>query len=84
VITSGIRDYVARDWAAVRERKDAYWAERISRLGAAEAFRVTEELRREAQLCNPGWPSAADRHADFEAHVRVAALFQRVDSTRRG
>jgi len=84
VLTRGIRDYVARDWAAVRADKDAFWAERIARLGPAEAFRIGEELRREAKLCNPAWPTADDRQADLDAHVRLAGIFRRADSARRG
>jgi hypothetical protein len=33
VITRGIREFVARDWRAAREAKDAYWSARIERLG---------------------------------------------------
>jgi hypothetical protein len=46
VITRGIREFVARDWAAVRESKDAYWGARIARLGPLEAFRIGEALPR--------------------------------------
>jgi hypothetical protein len=83
VITRGIRDFVARDWQAVRENKEAYWGDRISRLGAAEAFRVTEELRRQTLTLNPDWPDPAQRQADFESHLRVAALLVRADKKRR-
>jgi hypothetical protein len=50
VITRGIREFVARDWLAVREAKDAYWGERIARLGPGEGFRIADELRRQALL----------------------------------
>jgi hypothetical protein len=82
VITRGIRDFMARNWQAVRENKEAYWGDRISRLGAAEAFRVTEELRRQAIELNPDWPDPMLREADLESHVRVAALFRRADKKR--
>jgi hypothetical protein len=83
VITRGIRDYVSRDWQAVRESKDDYWGRRISRMGAAEGLRVADELRRQALLMNDGWPSAADRAADLASHARVAELMRRADSARR-
>jgi hypothetical protein len=83
VITRGIRDFVSRDWAAVREAKDAYWGERIARLGPIEAFRIAEELRRQVQLQHPGWPHADDRRRDLEAHERLAALFHRAAPARR-
>jgi hypothetical protein len=46
VITQGIREFVARDWQAARDNKDAYWAERIAHLGPLEAFRIADEVRR--------------------------------------
>lgn len=80
----GIRDYVNRDWAAVRDAKDAYWAERIERLGPAEGFRIAEELRLQAKLLNPEWPSEDDRRQDFLAHTRLCALLDRVRLPGRG
>jgi hypothetical protein len=83
MVTRGIRDYVGRDWAAVRWSKEAYWGERIARLGPAEGFRVAEELRRQMLLQDPVWPDEASRQADLMSHVRVAALFRRAAATRR-
>ena len=83
VITRGIREFVARDWAAVRESKDAYWGTRIARLGPLEAFRVGEALRQQVRLHAPSWPDAASRHDDLCAHVRLAELFRRADPVRR-
>jgi hypothetical protein len=84
VITRDIRGYVSRDWAAVRDSKDAYWAQRIARLGAAEGLRIAEELRRQVLLQNTVWPSEKDRRQDLEAHVRLAELLRRAGHTRRG
>lgn len=72
MIARGIREFVARDWSAVRAAKDAYWADRIERLGAWEGIRVAEQLRQQALLQNPEWPSADDRRRDLDAHVRLA------------
>ena len=83
VITRGIREFVARDWDAVRESKDAYWAARIDRLGPLEAFRVGELLRQQAQLNAPSWPDEDSRNHDLCAHVRLAELFRRADPVRR-
>jgi hypothetical protein len=83
VITRGIREFVARDWQAARDSKDRYWSARIARLGPLEAFRVADDLRRQALLQNPEWPDAELRMADLESHVRVAELLRRADSTRR-
>lgn len=83
MITRGIRELVARDWAAVRQNKDAYWAERVARLGPGEALRIAQELRSQALLLNPGWPDTSLRDADLACHVRLSALFRRADATRR-
>ena len=83
MITRGIRDFVERDWAAVRQSKDAYWGARIARLGPLEAFRVGEALRQQARLQTPSWPDEASRHEDLCAHVWLAELFRRADPVRR-
>ena len=82
-ITRGIRAFMARDWQRARDAKDAYWAERIQRLGPLEALRIADELRRQALLQHPGWPHAADRRDDLRHHVRMTELFARVDAARR-
>ena len=83
VITRGIREFVSRDWRAVREAKDAYWGERVARLGPLEGLRIAEELRRQALLQVPSWPHHADRRQDLLSHVRLAELFHRAGSARR-
>ena len=83
MITRGIREFVSRDWGAVREAKDAYWGERIARLGSLEGLRIADELRRQALLQDPNWPHPADRRQDLLAHVRLAELLHRAGSARR-
>ena len=83
VIARGIREFVSRDWVAAREAKDDYWGERIARLGPIEAFRIAEELRRQALLQHPRWPYPDDRRQDLDAHVRLAELLQRASPARR-
>ncbi|MBI4262815.1 MAG: hypothetical protein HY657_00420 [Acidobacteria bacterium] len=82
MITRGIREFVDRDWQAARDQKDAYWSERIARLGPLEAFRIADELRRQALLRDPGWPAAALRRADLLAHARLADRLRRAGTTR--
>ena len=83
MITRGIRAFMARDWQGARDAKDAYWAERVRRLGPREALRIADELRRQALLQHPDWPDAASRRDDLRHHVRMTKLFARVDATRR-
>jgi hypothetical protein len=75
---------MARDWGAVRDAKDAFWAERIARLGPAEGLRIAEELRQQARLLDPAWPSEDDRREDLQAHLRFRALLDRARLSRRG
>ncbi|PYQ28383.1 MAG: hypothetical protein DMF56_16375 [Acidobacteria bacterium] len=77
MITQGLRELVERDWDAVRDLKDRYWSERIRRLGAQEAFRIAEELRRQALAYVPSWPHPEERANDLEAHVHLAELLRR-------
>lgn len=77
VITRGLRAFVARDWAAARAAKDAFWARRIARLGPIEGFRIADELRRQVLQQHPGWPNAEERHEDLSSHVKLSGLLQR-------
>jgi hypothetical protein len=83
VISRGIREFVSRDWAAARNSKDTYWAERIARLGPLEGLRIAGELRRQALLYDVGWPHAAARREDLLSHVQLAELLRRASPTRR-
>ena len=84
MLTRGIRELMAREWEAARENKDAYWAERIARLGPREAFRIVDELRRQVLGRDPNWPDAASRQADLESHVQLSELLRRADRARSG
>jgi hypothetical protein len=81
VITRGLKELVGRDWAAVRNAKDRYWAERIARLGPGEGLRIAEELRRQARQFDPTWPSPEERREDLAAHIRLSEVFRRAGST---
>jgi len=83
MIARGIREFVARGWDEARRAKDAYWAERIARLGPVEALRIADELRRQMQRQHPSWPTQDERADDIAHHVRMAALFRRADAARR-
>jgi len=82
VVTRGIREFLRRDWESVRRRKEAYWGDRIARLGVLEGFRIAEELRREVVLLNPMWPDRAHRQSDVQSHARVAGLLRRAGPAR--
>ncbi|HEV8392980.1 MAG TPA: hypothetical protein VGQ37_01850 [Vicinamibacterales bacterium] len=82
-ITRGIREFVSRDWRAAREAKDRYWGQQVKRLGSAEALRIADELRRQVLQQVPGWPSAEQREADLQAHIRLSELLTRAGRARR-
>ena len=84
MLTRDIRAFMSRDWQRARDAKDAYWAERVQRLGPLEALRIADELRRQTLLQHPDWPDAANRRDDLRHHVRMTELFARVDAARRG
>jgi hypothetical protein len=69
-----LRAFAARNWDAVARSKAAMWQE----LTPADKIRLADELRRQALLTRPGWPSAADRRADLQTHLRVSEALRRV------
>jgi hypothetical protein len=77
VINRDLHSYLARDWQAAREAKDAFWAQRIARLGPIEGFRIADELRRQVLEQIPGWPNDEQRAQDLACHVRLSELLQR-------
>ena len=83
MITRGIREFMSRDWRAVRDAKDAYWGERVVRFGPMEGLRIAEELRRQAIAQDATWPRPDDRREDLLAHVRLSELFHRASAARR-
>lgn len=78
ISASSIRTFLGRDWSGARDRKRAYWSERLERGSLAEALRVTDELRAWMQDRDPTWPSKEARDEDLETHRRVAATLARI------
>lgn len=68
-----------RDWAAVRASKEAYWRT----LDPRARLRLADELRRHALLLHPDWPTAEQRAADYEAHVRLSERLEHAASPRK-
>ena len=77
------RAFVDRDWGRVAEAKAAFWIERKRALGPAEGIRISEALRLQVLATRPGWPDAADRAADLEAHVRLSRRLKDASPPRR-
>jgi hypothetical protein len=77
------RAFVDRDWGRVAEAKAAFWVRRKRALGPAEGLRVSEALRLQVLATHPGWPDAADRAADLEAHARLSRRLQDASAAGR-
>ena len=78
-LTDGLREYMARDWAAVRESKERYWSEDLS---AADRLRLAESLRLSVLAATPEWPSEENRIDDLDAHVHLSGKIRRAGTTR--
>lgn len=83
MIARGIREFVSRDWDAVRESKVAYWGQRIARLGSLEAMRMAEELRQHVLAHDPSWPDAESRRDDLDSHIRLTERLRRAAAVCR-
>jgi hypothetical protein len=81
--SADIRAYVERDWDAVRDLKDRYWAEAKRALTPDEALAVGDQLRQHVRMLRPDWPDAEQRRADLAVHARVSALLRRVPAPTR-
>jgi hypothetical protein len=81
--SADIRAYVERNWNAVRDLKDRYWAEAKRALTPDEALAVGDQLRQHVRTLRPDWPDAGQRRADLAVHARVSALLRRVPSPTR-
>jgi hypothetical protein len=70
--------YARRDWQAIAASKRQRWAEQKSKMTAAEALSVGDELRHHAYTLRPGWPTEEDRRQDLASHIRVAEMLRSV------
>jgi hypothetical protein len=70
--------FARRDRQAVEVLRVAHWTELASVNGPAALFAVADSLRREVRLHAPDWPTATERAADLECHMRVAEALRSV------
>ncbi len=71
-------EFAHRSHADLAEIDAAYWRRRKRSLGDGEGVRVADELRKHVLAVQPDWPTAADRAADFKAHVRLSEQLRSV------
>jgi hypothetical protein len=68
-----VRAFVRRDRTLVAQAKASWWANADRRL----ARRASWELWVYARTVRPDWPTAAERQADLDHHVRLKAILDR-------
>jgi hypothetical protein len=78
------RSFMRRDRAAVAAAKDAAWLDVRRTDGIAGVLHIADELREQALLLHPQWPSTEERADDLSTHARVAEAMRRVGRDRRG
>lgn len=72
-----VRAFATRDWAAVEAAEVACRRERRERLGPTSSLVQAAELAAAVRTLRPDWPSAEERRADLETHIRVGDALRR-------
>jgi hypothetical protein len=70
--------FARRDWASVASVKDRFWVEQKRRMTPTEALQLADSLRSSVASRRGDWPSAEERRADLETHLRVSENLRRV------
>ena len=78
-----IAAFARRDWETAAAYKQAQWLEERRRRGVSWCFRLADDLRRQVARQQPTWPTAAERRADLDSHVRVGEALRRVHRAGR-
>lgn len=79
-----LRAFRDRDWKAVREAKEQFWAEDQRRRGPLAAFALSGEMWEHAHSVDPLWPSLQQRAEDLAHHVELADRIRRVSHVFAG
>jgi len=70
--------FLTRPWRELRTGKERHWATLRRRKGAAAALEAAHALRLHMQEIRRSWPSALERRADLQEHVRLSRLLRRI------
>lgn len=73
-----LRAFRVRDWKAVRDAKEQFWAEDHRRRGPLAGFALSASLWKRARALDPTWPDAQQRAKDLAHHVELAERIRRV------
>lgn len=74
-----IVQFVRRDWSLVARWKARFWFDLKARPSAAEVLSIADQLRQQAQLLRPHWPTPDERLDDLAVHHRVAEALRAVN-----
>lgn len=73
-----LRAFRNRDWKAVREAKEQFWAEEQRSRGPLDAFALSGAMWEHARAIDPMWPNPEQRTEDLAHHIELADRFRRV------
>lgn len=73
-----LRAFRDRDWAAVREAKERFWAEDHRRRGPLAGLAIGSALWDQIRTIDPTWPDAQQRAEDLAHHLDLAEKLRRV------
>lgn len=71
-----------RRWEAIEEASSAHWLARKRKLGPIGGIGDAADLWEAVRAVRPDWPSASDRVADLEMHIRISEGLRSVSATR--
>jgi hypothetical protein len=73
-----LRAFRDRDWNAVREAKERFWAEDHRRRGPLAGLAVGSALWDRIRMIDPAWPDAEQRARDLAHHLDLAEKLRRI------
>lgn len=82
VKAADVQNYLARDWELLERVKTDQWIEQKAALTPSAVFELAAELLEYVRALRPDWPDAADREADLDSHIHLAAMLQRTSENR--
>ena len=76
-------EFLGRDWASLEASNSAHFATLRRTKGPAAIMALGDELRRQAILHRPSWPTDEDRARDRADHLRLLEILDRVPARDR-
>jgi hypothetical protein len=77
IAAADIRRFVQRDRSAVEREKRGHWG-RTSKATPGVGVALSHALYEHARAVSPGFPTSRSRDDDFEHHLRLKGILDRV------